>query len=844
MKNKNPFLYINFLIFHCFLIISLFSSHSLYGATYYIKATWEPSPDPDIREYRLYKKVSGVRELIGVISHPNTSYGPFPITVADGSYGSIPFVVTAVDFSNLESPESNPAYFNYDERIYVQFESSVSGGSEATSPALIKVILSRSSEKTITVNYSTSDGTAKAGVDYTASSGILTFDPGVTTQTISIPILNDTKVEENEIFFVKLSNPVNAILGSVTTHTYTITDDDFPGAIQFSSSNYNVNENSGDVLITVIRIGGSSGAINVNYATIDGTAIANIDYVPVNGTLNWVDGEAGEKTFKITIKDNSFVEPNKTFNLVLSNPTDGAILGTLSSATVTILNNDFSLNIPFKDDFSSDKGWFGYETGGWERKPVKRGGGRKGNPDPVIDHSFSADNYVLGFIIGEDYEDNLNERSIVSPPINCKGSERVFLKFWRWLNVEGNRFDHARVFVSNNGFKWDLLWENPIFNLTDDQWTPVVYDISQIAANQPTVYIKFTMGPTNSSNRFSGWNIDDLEITSEYSGPMALYLTDTPNPNIEEILIQQGFGIHRSIEIPSNLNRYSLLILQKCNSNQINNRIRDFIMGGGGVIVIGDCPKSLAGGIGDLSSIKEWFGALRYENDCGYGVITVKNPLGGDLINGEIFDYSMPSQCGKSSVDNLDCNALQISLWSERKKTYSFIFKYGKGRVFYYAGNPGMDGLSDSEMITKGLKLFEVGLIWAGNSIFSDLSSDFWAYDYIISIYNAGFTNGCVLDDPNTEVNEAKFCPHDSVSREQMAAFLVRALEGDPPVNYCDSGSPFIDVSSNMWSCRFIKRLKELGITAGYGDGRYGPYDFLTRAQMATFLSRAFLGIY
>jgi hypothetical protein len=48
-----------------------------------------------------------------------------------------------------------------------------------------------------------------------------------------------------------------------------------------------------------------------------------------------------------------------------------------------------------------------------------------------------------------------------------------------------------------------------------NQWIPFVLDISSIAANQATVYIKFTMGPTNSSGRFSGWNIDDFQVTSE-----------------------------------------------------------------------------------------------------------------------------------------------------------------------------------------------------------------------------------------------------------------------------------------------------------------------------------------
>jgi len=55
-----------------------------------------------------------------------------------------------------------------------------------------------------------------------------------------------------------------------------------------------------------------------------------------------------------------------------------------------------------------------------------------------------------------------------------------------------------------------------------------------------------------------------------------------------------------------------------------------------------------------------------------------------------------------------------------------------------------------------------------------------------------------------------------------MAAFIVRAVEGEPIVNYCDSGIPFPDVTYDMWSCSYIKRLKELGIIRGYSNGTYG----------------------
>ncbi|CCI28297.1 conserved hypothetical protein [Microcystis aeruginosa PCC 9809] len=86
------------------------------------------------------------------------------------------------------------------------------------------VTLSQASNQTVSVNYATSNGTATAGADYTATIGTLTFAPGVTTQVINIPILNNSLNEANEIFTLALSSPTNAILGAVTAATTTITD--------------------------------------------------------------------------------------------------------------------------------------------------------------------------------------------------------------------------------------------------------------------------------------------------------------------------------------------------------------------------------------------------------------------------------------------------------------------------------------------------------------------------------------------------------------------------------------------------------------------------------------------
>jgi len=86
------------------------------------------------------------------------------------------------------------------------------------------VTLSQASNQTVSVNYATANGTATAGLDYTATIGTLTFAPGVTTQVLNIPILNDSLNEADETFTLALSSPTNAILGAVTIATTTITD--------------------------------------------------------------------------------------------------------------------------------------------------------------------------------------------------------------------------------------------------------------------------------------------------------------------------------------------------------------------------------------------------------------------------------------------------------------------------------------------------------------------------------------------------------------------------------------------------------------------------------------------
>jgi len=112
-----------------------------------------------------------------------------------------------------------------DPRMAVGFEVDSSSDWENVSPIEITVNLAVAATKTVTVDYAATGGTATGGgVDYTLADGTLTFDPGETSKTISIAVVDDGIAEDNETIVITLSNPVNAKLGAITEYTYTIVD--------------------------------------------------------------------------------------------------------------------------------------------------------------------------------------------------------------------------------------------------------------------------------------------------------------------------------------------------------------------------------------------------------------------------------------------------------------------------------------------------------------------------------------------------------------------------------------------------------------------------------------------
>lgn len=193
------------------------------------------------------------------------------------------------------------------------------------------------------VNYGTAAGTAAAGSDYTTTSGTLNWTSGdATSKSIAIPILNNSVLEASETFTPSISGASGAALGSPASATATIADDDapVPGTLAIQSSLYTVTEAATTVTVYVTRTVGSNGAVGLQYATSNGTATAGPDYTAASGTLSWANGDTANKSFTVTISDDSTGEwEYETVNLTLSNPTGGATLGS-STGTIRINDNE------------------------------------------------------------------------------------------------------------------------------------------------------------------------------------------------------------------------------------------------------------------------------------------------------------------------------------------------------------------------------------------------------------------------------------------------------------------------------------------------------------------------
>jgi glucose/arabinose dehydrogenase len=176
--------------------------------------------------------------------------------------------------------------------------------------------------------------------------------------------------------------------------------------------------------------------------------------------------------------------------------------------------------------------------------------------------------------------------------------------------------------------------------------------------------------------------------------------------------------------------------------------------------------------------------------------------LYGDFCTGNIW---AATTSGSSWISNIvaDTNFL-IPTFGEDESGELYVASLGSGAIYHIAA-----------------------------SSFADVPTSYWSWNYIEKLYSSSITVGCTT-------NPLNYCPEATVTRAQMAVFLLRGIHGSsytPPPLGVTSG--FNDVPTNYWAVAWIKQLAADGITSGCGGGNYCPEAPVTRAQMAVFLLRA-----
>ncbi len=293
-----------------------------------------------------------------IVAGSLTSTGTVTLTAVDNDvYAPDKTVTVSATVSNTQGLAGNPADVTLtieedDPSITVGLSSATHTVSEAGSSVVVTVRLSAAAGGTETVDYATADGTAKAGEDYTSTSGTLTFTSGQLEQTVLVPITEDSVDEDNESFTLRLSNPVNAMPGATASSTVTIEDNDERG-VMVTPVSLSVDEGDtvGDVYEVVLNsqpvatAPGGSAVVTVA-VTIEDAQDTEVEVSPVSLTFTANDWYTAQ-TVKVTAShDDDYVDDAATLTHAVSGGDYDSV--TAESVEVTVIDDDvMALTVSF-----------------------------------------------------------------------------------------------------------------------------------------------------------------------------------------------------------------------------------------------------------------------------------------------------------------------------------------------------------------------------------------------------------------------------------------------------------------------------------------------------------------
>jgi hypothetical protein len=234
----------------------------------------------------------------------------------------------------------------------VSFSTSTQSAGEGTGAMTITVELSAPSSLGVTVPFSVTGTAMGGGEDYTITASPLIIAAGQSSGTITVNMVNESILEGNETVTVTLNAPTNATLGSITTHTATIVNDDVPPLVDFTTSQQQSFE-SVSTFTVMAKLSTVCGLPVELPFTVSGTATGNYDDYSI--TASPLTIPAGETTASITITvvNDPRYEYDETVTVALVAPVN-ATLGNTTTHTATILNDDAMPTVQFTTGSQED----------------------------------------------------------------------------------------------------------------------------------------------------------------------------------------------------------------------------------------------------------------------------------------------------------------------------------------------------------------------------------------------------------------------------------------------------------------------------------------------------------
>jgi hypothetical protein len=213
-------------------------------------------------------------------------------------------------------------------------------GNSGTTPGVFTVSLSNPTYQTVNFSYATFDISASHfGGDYQqVPLTVVTIPPKASSTTVTIQVMGDVEVEDDEVFAVVLSRPFHATI-QYDTGRGTIANDDLPPVLSIGDASlYEGNSGATAVVLTVRRTGTTSQTVTAAWHTADGSALASDgDYQPASGTVA-IPPQSSTGTITVLVNGDTRIEPHESFSVILSDPINAAIAD--GEAVVTVINDD------------------------------------------------------------------------------------------------------------------------------------------------------------------------------------------------------------------------------------------------------------------------------------------------------------------------------------------------------------------------------------------------------------------------------------------------------------------------------------------------------------------------